>query len=278
MHIADELERRDWKGHFLITTSLVGRSGFLSRSEVAELRQRGHLIGSHSHNHPDICWDLSFSEMYQEWRISCDVLKQILQEETTIGSIPGGDMNLNTLYDKNRINKTLLKWGGKIHNTRDYSAPVTIEWLNRLSPDILVINTPYWVGKKVREKARKKIVIGGHPGLVPFYRGSHSAFWAIYQGKFQDVGWSVFWVDGGVDTGDLISQKRLNIQPGDSFITLQWRGLIREAETQAKVIHDYDRGIDIPRWPHDSIPANSEYGIPTIIEYLQYKRRQNVVR
>jgi methionyl-tRNA formyltransferase len=121
---------------------------------------------------------------------------------------------------------------------------------------------------------KKDIVIGGHPGLTPEYRGSHSAFWAIYNGEPEKVGCSVFWLDEGVDTGDLIVQEPIPIEPGDSYFTLGWKGMKRIAELQAKTVTDFDRGIPIRRKKHASIPAGSEYPVPTLLDYLKYRRRQ----
>jgi folate-dependent phosphoribosylglycinamide formyltransferase PurN len=182
------------------------------------------------------------------------------------------------LYDEAKIRNTLNNWNGDIFQTNNYSGKDTIKWLESIAPDIIVVHSPYWIGKKVRSMARKGIVIGGHPGITPFFRGSDSAFWAAYQGKFEEVGWSVFWLDEGIDTGDLIYQERLAIEQGDSFMTLQGKGMIHEAEMQAKVILDYDNGIEIPRSKHKNIPENSDYSNPTILDYLHYRKRQSIVR
>ena len=182
------------------------------------------------------------------------------------------------LYSKTKIDNIIDNWKGDIHYTKSYSDPGTLKWLENLNADIFIVHTPYWLGKKVRELPKKQIVIGGHPGLTPKYRGAHSAFWAIYNGYPEDVGCSIFWLDGGVDTGDLIKQERIRIEAGDSFVTLGWKGMIREAEMQSKVILEYEDGIDIPRRKHDSIPESSYYDEPTLCEYLKYRKKQILTR
>lgn len=181
------------------------------------------------------------------------------------------------LFDEQRINATLRRWGGQIHHTRNYSAPETLRWLQEMEADIFVVHTPYWVGKKVRSLAKTKIVLGGHPGITPYYRGSHSAFWAIYKDKPEDVGCTVFLLDDGVDTGDIVAQDRIPIANGDSFFSLGWKGMIRIAEMQSKILRDLDRGIDIPRKP--AVPVeDSEFDNPRLAQYLQYRRRQQLAR
>ena len=94
MHIADEIEKRDWKGHFFVITNRIGKNNFLSKRDILDLYSRGHTVGSHSHTHPDIFYSLSREEMINEWKVSCDILSQIIQKPIFMASIPGGDMNL----------------------------------------------------------------------------------------------------------------------------------------------------------------------------------------
>jgi peptidoglycan/xylan/chitin deacetylase (PgdA/CDA1 family) len=89
--IGDELCRRGWRGHFFISTALIGRRTFLTSAEIRQLRSAGHLIGTHSHSHPDIYRDLSWEKMVVEWCQSADILAQLLGERCVSGSVPGGD-------------------------------------------------------------------------------------------------------------------------------------------------------------------------------------------
>ena len=89
--IGEELLRRGWRGHFFVSTGLIGRRTFLNPREIRELRQAGHLVGSHSHSHPDIYRELSWERMVVEWRQSCDTLAQLLGDPCEIAAVPGGE-------------------------------------------------------------------------------------------------------------------------------------------------------------------------------------------
>ncbi|HEX2248799.1 MAG TPA: polysaccharide deacetylase family protein [Gemmatimonadales bacterium] len=91
--ISEELSRRGWRGHFFITTGLIGRRTFLSREEIREIRRLGHVVGSHSHNHPDIYRELTWEQMVVEWRKSSDILAQLLGEPCCTGAVPGGEIS-----------------------------------------------------------------------------------------------------------------------------------------------------------------------------------------
>ncbi len=88
--IAPLLEGHQAAGIFFIATKYLGTSGFLEASEVRELHDRGHIIGSHSHSHPKIISNLSYQELLQEWKISKDILSDIVGEEVLTASVPGG--------------------------------------------------------------------------------------------------------------------------------------------------------------------------------------------
>lgn len=135
-----------------------------------------------------------------------------------------------------------------------------------------------WVPRPVRELARKGLVIGGHPGLTQYYRGGYSSFHAVLQGRLDLIGWTVFHVDQGVDTGDVIAQGRIAPEPGDSFLSLDWRAMIEIAEQQAWVVQNLDRGIEPPRQPLGLAKDDTLYGYPTLSQYLRYKLKQSRVR
>lgn len=90
MHVADQLERRGWRGHFLIATDYIGTQGFLTAAQVRELAERGHCIGSHTCSHPIPMWDCTPEQMFAEWRDSRRKLESIIGCEVTCGSVPGG--------------------------------------------------------------------------------------------------------------------------------------------------------------------------------------------
>lgn len=97
LQIAEELERRGWRGHFFICTGRIGERTFVDPASIRALRAAGHLIGSHSHTHPDIFRDLSRKQMLDEWRLSRGILEQITGESCIAASVPGGDISQMTL-------------------------------------------------------------------------------------------------------------------------------------------------------------------------------------
>jgi methionyl-tRNA formyltransferase len=58
-----------------------------------------------------------------------------------------------------------------------------------------------------------------HPSLLPRHRGGSAINWAVINGETR-TGLSIFWPDEGLDTGPLLLQKEVTIEPDDTLGTL----------------------------------------------------------
>ncbi|MEZ5512868.1 MAG: polysaccharide deacetylase family protein [Steroidobacteraceae bacterium] len=88
--IATMLEKRGWRGVFFFATDYVDTPSFCTRSQIRELHERGHVIGSHSCSHPLRMSDCSWQELCDEWNSSSEMLSDITGQRVVIASVPGG--------------------------------------------------------------------------------------------------------------------------------------------------------------------------------------------
>jgi methionyl-tRNA formyltransferase len=54
-----------------------------------------------------------------------------------------------------------------------------------------------------------------HPSLLPKYRGASAINWALIKGEAV-TGLTIFWVDKGIDTGPILLQKQVKVDPDDT--------------------------------------------------------------
>lgn len=101
---APMLEAKGLKGVFFIATGYIGTKGFLTEDEIRELDRRGHIIGSHSHTHPESLTRLTREQIQEEWQISINVLERILGKKITVASVPNG-------YDNKDVFETAFAAG-----------------------------------------------------------------------------------------------------------------------------------------------------------------------
>ncbi len=179
-------------------------------------------------------------------------------------------MIFENLFDENEIKNKIESFSENILHSYAYDSPESISFIKEKKADLIVIHTPYWVSKKVRDIVNGN-VIGGHPGITQFYRGVHSPFWAIYKNDLENIGYSVFWVDAGVDSGDIISQGKIKPDTNDSYITLSWKGMKAIAYCISEILSNSQTLSEIPRVKNDNLTDNTIFYHPTIFNYMKYK-------
>jgi methionyl-tRNA formyltransferase len=63
-----------------------------------------------------------------------------------------------------------------------------------------------------------------HPSLLPRHRGASAINWAVINGETK-TGLSIFWPDEGLDTGPVLLQKEVAIEPDDTIGTVYFNKL-----------------------------------------------------
>jgi methionyl-tRNA formyltransferase len=66
--------------------------------------------------------------------------------------------------------------------------------------------------------------INYHPSILPRHRGASAINWAVIMGDTR-TGLSIFWPDGGIDTGLVLLQKEIEIGPNDTTGSLYFNHL-----------------------------------------------------
>jgi phosphoribosylglycinamide formyltransferase-1 len=81
-------------------------------------------------------------------------------------------------------------------------------------------------------------IINVHPSLLPQHRGANAAAQALAAGD-RVTGCTVHYVDQGVDTGEIIAQREVAVQDGDTAESLQTRIQKAEHELLPSVIASF---------------------------------------
>lgn len=166
--VAEVLERYGFWGTFFIATAYIDTAGFLTKDEVIELRRRGHLIGSHSHTHPERMDTLQVTKLQEEWAVSCSMLSKILDEPVSMASIPNGFSSKGVLQAMSDNGITLIYDSTPTTKKRSYKGATIVgryAITNDMSPEsvLSIITSPY---KRARITLRydilrlAKIVLG----------------------------------------------------------------------------------------------------------------------
>lgn len=78
-------------------------------------------------------------------------------------------------------------------------------------------------------------IINTHPSLLPAFPGAHAVRETL-AADASESGCTVHWVDEGVDTGPIIAQVRVAIEPGDDEISLHERIKVVERDLLVRTV------------------------------------------
>src|SRR5579884_1067658 len=102
-----------------------------------------------------------------------------------------------------------------VYQPENYRKPEVWEQFRSLKPDLQVMA---FVTLFVPEQFLNIPTHGSiqyHPSLLPAYRGPSAINWPIIKGE-KETGLSIFWPDNGLDTGDVLLQKKTPISDTDT--------------------------------------------------------------
>jgi methionyl-tRNA formyltransferase len=87
-------------------------------------------------------------------------------------------------------------------------APETVELLRAGRPDVCLLGHSGIVPPAVLA-IPKYATLNAHPGILPEYRGMDPGFYAILDGRFDQVGCTLHEVNEGIDTGRILKRRYL---------------------------------------------------------------------
>ena len=96
-----------------------------------------------------------------------------------------------------------------------------------------------------------------HPSLLPKGRGASAINWPIIQGE-TETGLSIFWPDNGLDTGDVLLQKKIPISADDTLGSVYFDRLFPMGVDAMMESLDLVKGGKAPRVKQDESLATYE--------------------
>ena len=94
-----------------------------------------------------------------------------------------------------------------------------VDTFKGLRPDLCVMAFVTDIVPEDILKAPTRGTIQYHPSLLPKHRGPSSINWPIIQGETR-TGLTIFWPDKGLDTGPILLQEEVEIDPNDTLGSL----------------------------------------------------------
>lgn len=155
------------------------------------------------------------------------------------------------------LKETALEKGLPVLQPASYESPETLESLRALEPDLCVMA---YVTAFVPEQARDIPTHGSicfHPSLLPRHRGPSSINWPIIFGETK-TGLTVFYPNDGLDEGDILLQKEVEIGADDTLGSVYFDKIFPLGVQALLDSVDLIRDGRAPRIPQDHAKATYE--------------------
>jgi methionyl-tRNA formyltransferase len=144
-----------------------------------------------------------------------------------------------------------------VYQPSSYKDPKVWEEFKALKPDLQVMA---FVTLFVPEEFLNIPTHGSiqyHPSLLPAYRGASAINWPIIKGE-KETGLSIFWPDNGLDTGDVLIQKKTPISDTDTLGTVYFDRLFPMGVDAMLESVDLVKAGKAPRIKQDETKATYE--------------------
>ena len=188
------------------------------------------------------------------------------------------DILLSKLYNyKHNYNKIInpLIQFDNILTIPSYTCEEGILQIKKLVPDLLIFAGMPIVSKELLS-IPKIGTINGHLGLIPDYRGNYTVHWSLYNDA--NVGVTVHWVDGGIDTGPIINRQNV-VAPQTKNSIESWLWSAEKAAAQLiadSVKHIVTNEINTKYFESQNLKIGKTYRyMPPKLQFLLRKKLIN---
>ena len=106
-----------------------------------------------------------------------------------------------------------------------------------------------------------------HVGITPKYRGVHGGYWAMVNDDKENCGVTIHFVNTGIDSGEVIKQKRISVTPNDNFVTYPYIQTGEGIRLELEILKEFEKYGRIPTTKVD-LPSHM-WTHPTLVQYYK---------
>ncbi len=147
--------------------------------------------------------------------------------------------------------------GIPVYQPQGYKEEKVFEEYKELQPDLTILAFVTEIIPEEFFQVPSKGAICYHPSLLPRHRGGSAINWAVIMGNAK-TGVSIFWPDGGIDTGPVLLQKEIEIKPDDTAGSLYFNHLFPMGIEGILESVDVIEAGNAPKIPQDDSRATYE--------------------
>ena len=130
----------------------------------------------------------------------------------------------------NPISYGLANWLAEIgEDVVVYKKQICVEMVKTLNPEMIIsYNYKYLIPKEILELFPERKLLNLHISFLPWNRGAHPNVWSFVDETPKGV--SIHIIDEGIDTGDIIMQKEVEIDESKHTLKTSYELLHKEIQ------------------------------------------------
>lgn len=176
------------------------------------------------------------------------ILAHLLEQGTNLVTVvtqPDKKVGRKQLLAPPPVKKLAEGQGAEIRQYKKIDDQIVAE-IAQLEPDVIVVAAYGLILPKKLLDLPKFGCLNVHGSLLPKYRGASPIQAALRDGE-EKTGITIMLMDEGVDTGPILSQKEVTVEPHDNFFDLQEKLILAANEILLPTIEQYLEGKVTPK-------------------------------
>ena len=146
---------------------------------------------------------------------------------------------------KTPVHECADRWGIPVFAPDKVKRPEAVERLRRESPDLIVVAAFGQILSKEILDLPPYGCVNVHASLLPKYRGAAPIQWAVINGE-EKSGVTIMQMDEGLDTGDILLQEEIPLEPGETGESLYKKMAALGGELLVKALPMIEAGSLVP--------------------------------
>jgi methionyl-tRNA formyltransferase len=152
------------------------------------------------------------------------------------------------------VKEAALEAGLAVYQFEKASGPESIQTVRSLEPDVIVVVAFGQILSEEFLQIPTRAIVNVHYSLLPKYRGAAPVHWAIVHGE-KETGVTIQHLGKKVDSGDIILQEKVSIDPEDTAGSLSAKLTEVGAALLVEALRQLEAGT-APRIPQDESQAS----------------------
>ncbi len=150
-------------------------------------------------------------------------------------------------------------YADRVYVVDDFNGNDCERLLKEIRPDIIILGGTGIIRRHIIEIPGIGI-LNAHPGLLPDYRGNDVVAWAVYNGD--TPGATIYFIDEGVDTGDIVARGTIKIDSGDTLIDLEKKCMCLMGDLMVETVGKINKGEKLKVIPQVKEEGKQYYKMP----------------